>query len=516
MRLALRLKPMTSSASGHPLPRAAEAEPKERSLMTIRGPSVPTLPFLRSFIATLLGTLMLATALMTEPSHATPKATEMTLANGMKVVVVEDHRAPVVTHMVWYRVGAADEPPGVSGIAHFLEHLMFKSTDTIPNGEFSKIVSRLGGQDNAFTGQDVTAYFQRIAKDRLPTVMAMEADRMVNLRLEEKEVLTERNVILEERRSRTENNPSALLAEQMDAMLYLSHPYGLPVIGWEHEMAALSREDAMAFYKRFYAPNNAILVVTGDVFPDEVRKLAEATYGKVPANPDVKMRGRPMEPPHRAARRIELKDPRAGRPSFHRSYYAPSYVTAEPGEAEALDLLMKVVASGSTSRIYRSLVVADKLAASTGGWYSGSARDSGKISVYAVPADGVELAAVEAGIDKVLDTVRREGITAAELERAKKAYLAEYIYDSDNQASLARRYGWSLTVGRTVKDIEEWPDRIAKVTLEDVQKAAAKHLDIRRSVTGTLIPAKPDDPTAAAANPANTAPAPAARAGGRT
>jgi zinc protease len=394
--------------------------------------------------------------------------------------------------MVWYRVGAADEPRGISGIAHFLEHLMFKSTDKIPVGEFSKIISRLGGQDNAFTGHDVTAYFQRIAKDRLPTVMSMEADRMVNLRLEEKEVLTERNVILEERRSRTDNNPSAILDEQMNAVLYLSHPYGNPVIGWEHEMAKLSPENAIGFYKRFYAPNNAILVVTGDITPEELMPLAEATYGKIPANPRVTARTRPQEPPHLAARRVDLKDARAGRASLHRYYLAPSYATAEPGEAEALDLLLKVVASGSTSRVYKKLVIEDRVAASTGGWYSGAARDSGKIALYAVPVDGVGLDKVEAALDQVIADVRSNGITEAELDRAKKAYLADFIYQSDNQATLARRYGWSLTVGRTVKDIEEWPNRISKVTLADTAKAAAKYLDIRRSVTGTLEPESPD------------------------
>jgi zinc protease len=453
-------------------------------------------------------------------AHATPRATEFELKNGMKVVVVEDHRAPVVTHMVWYRVGAADEPPGESGIAHFLEHLMFKSTDKIPNGEFSKIVSRLGGQDNAFTGQDVTAYFQRIAKDRLPTVMEMEADRMINLRLQQKEVLTERDVILEERRSRTDNNPSALLDEQMNAALYLSHPYGLPVIGWEHEIAQLSREDALAFYKRFYAPNNAILVVTGDITPEELKPLAESIYGSIPPNPDVKARARPQEPPHRAARRIELKDPRAGKPSLHRSYLAPAYVGAAPEEAEALDLLLKVLASGPTSRIYKQLVIEDKVASSTGGWYSGSARDSGKISLYAVPVDGVDLEKLEGAIDEVIADVRANGITEVELERAKKSYLADYIYESDNQASLARRYGWSLTVGRTVKDIEEWPDRIAKVSLADVASVAAKYLDIRRSVTGTIIPASADATTEVAGTPPQSAPAAAparaSKTGGRS
>lgn len=445
-----------------------------------------------SQLTALVAITMLMLASHLDQALAGPRASDFTLKNGMRVVVVPDNRAPVVTHMVWYRVGAADEPQGVSGIAHFLEHLMFKSTEKIGNGEFSKIISRLGGQDNAFTGHDVTAYYQRVAKDRLKTVMEMEADRMVNLKLVEKEVLTERDVILEERRSRVENSPSSILDEQMNAALYLSHPYGQPVIGWEHEIAKLSREDAMAFYKRFYAPNNAILVVTGDVTADEVKGLAESIYGKIPQNAEVKARPRPQEPPHRAARRLELRDVRAGKPSLQRAYVAPSYLTAEAGEAEALDLLMKIAASGPTSRLYKKLVVEEKVASSAGGWYSGSARDSGKIAVYAVPAEGVALEKVEAGIDAVLADIKNTGLTAAELERAKKSYIADYIYETDNQATLARRYGWSLTVGRSIRDIEEWPERIAKVTVEDLQKVARKYLDIRSSVTGTLIPVAPE------------------------
>jgi zinc protease len=278
----------------------------------------------QSSIFLFLGLVMML-ALVDHPVFAQTdrRATQFELANGMQVVVIPDNRAPVVTHMVWYRVGAADEQPGVSGIAHFLEHLMFKSTEKIASGEFSKIVSRLGGQDNAFTSQDATAYFQRIAKDRLPQVMEMEADRMVNLRLTEREVTTERDVILEERRSRVENNPQAVLDEQMNAVLYYSHPYGVPVIGWEHEIAKLSREDALSFYKRHYAPNNAILVVSGDVTPEEVKRLAEASYGKIPTNPAIVARKRPMDPEQRASRRVELKDTRAGKASIQRYYVTP-------------------------------------------------------------------------------------------------------------------------------------------------------------------------------------------------
>lgn len=447
---------------------------------------------LRRSSTLLMALSMLAFAQQIDPVHAEPRASEFTLSNGMQVVVIPDHRAPVVTHMVWYKVGAADEPKGTSGIAHFLEHLMFKSTDKIAIGEFSKIISRLGGQDNAFTGQDVTSYHQRIAKERLGTLMEMEADRMANLRLTKDEVATERKVILEERRSRIDNNPTALLDEQMNAALYLAHPYGIPVIGWEHEMAQLSREDAMRFYKRYYAPNNAILVVAGDVTPEEVKKLAEETYGKIPANPEVDGRKRPSEPPHIAARRLELKDPRAGNASFHRYYVAPSYISAKPGEAEALDVLMKIVADGATSRLYKKLVVDDKIAATTGGDYSGWTLDNGAISIYAVAGEGVGLDKIEAAVDGVLEDVRANGVTPEELERAKRTFLADFVYESDSQESLARRYGWGLTVGRTIADIESWPAAIAKVTPEDVKKAAADFLDQRRSVTGWLVPEAPE------------------------
>jgi len=426
-------------------------------------------------------------------------ATEFKLDNGMDVVVIPDTRAPVVTHMVWYRIGAADETPGVSGIAHFLEHLMFKSTDKIPMGEFSKIVSRLGGQDNAFTGHDATAYFQRVAKERLPTVMSMEADRMVNLRLTEKEVLTERDVILEERRSRIDNNPSALLDEQMNAVLHQSHPYKIPVIGWEHEMAKLSPGDAMAFYKRNYAPNNAILIVAGDVTPDEVRKLADETYGKIPANPAVGApRVRPMDPPSRAARRVKLEDPRAGRPSITRYYEVPSYVTAKPGEAEAMEILMKIAGGGSTSRLYKRLVVEKGMAASVSADYSGSPMDYGTLSISAVSADGQSLEAIEAEIDAVITEIKDKGVSDGDLERAKNGFLADYIYESDNQMNMARRYGWNLVVGRTLEQVETWPDQIAKVTAEQVKAAANTFLDPKRSVTGTLVPTADAGATAAA------------------
>jgi zinc protease len=437
-------------------------------------------------------------ALSMPAAAASPRASEFKLTNGLSLVVVPDKRAPVVTHMIYIRAGAADEPPGVSGIAHFLEHLMFKSTEKLANGEFSAIVTRLGGQQNAFTTSDYTAYYQRVAKDHLKTMMEMEADRLVNLRLAPKEVDTERQVIIEERRMRIENTPSSILAEQMEAALYQNHPYRIPVIGWMHEMAKLSREDALTFYKRFYTPSNAIVVVTGDVDPAEVKAIAEATYGKLPGNLQVAKRVRPQEPEHRAPRRVELKDPRAGNASVRRYYLAPTLLKSDGREGEALYLLMKIAGGGGTSRLYQSLVVQEKLASSAGGWYSGLSLDSGSIGVYAVAADGIGLDEVEQSIDRVLKDLRENGVTQAELDRAKKQFLAEFVYESDSQVSLARRYGAGLALGLTVAEIDRWPEAIAQVTLDDVKRAAAEHLDMRRSVTGTLVPVNTEPSSVAA------------------
>ncbi len=445
--------------------------------------------------------MLMTSSFATAQANPANRVSEFKLANGLVVVVVPDTRAPVVTHMVYFRVGSADEPPGVSGIAHFLEHLMFKSTEKLANGEFSAVVSRLGGTHNAFTSYDYTAYFERVAKDRLKDVMAMEADRMVNLRLSDPEVATERQVIIEERRVRTENVPSSILTEQMSAALYQNHPYRIPIIGWMHEMANLSREDALTFYKRFYAPNNAIVVVTGDVNPAEVKALADATYGTLAASPGIGPRVRPQEPEQRAARRVELRDPRAGNASVRRYYLAPALTKAAPGEAEALYLLMKVAGLGGTSRIYQKLVAEEKIASSAGGWYSGLSLDSGSIGLHAVAAEGVTLEKVEQGIDRVVHDLRENGITEAELQRAKKQFLAEFVYESDSQEQLARRYGSGLALGMTIEQINGWPAAIAKVTLAQVKDAAAKYLDIRRSVTGTLIPA-PSVPETVAVPPA--------------
>ena len=430
----------------------------------------------------------LAVAVAADRTHVSQRVSEFTLDNGLRVLVIPDHRAPVVTQMVWYKVGAADEPPGSSGIAHFLEHLMFKGTEVMPSGLFSKVIAKNGGEDNAFTNHDVTAYFQRVAKDRLPKVMAMEADRMANLRLSQGDVDTERKVILEERRTRVDNDPGSILQEQMMAALYTNHPYGIPIIGWEHEMRTLDREDALSFYRRFYAPNNAILVIAGDVEPDEVRKLAEDTFGKVAPSGSINGRSRPKEPEHYAPVKVTLEDERAGRTTVQRYYLAPSYASAGPGEAEALDLLMRIAATGSISKIYRQMVIEDRQAANAGGWYSDSGLDSGRLGFYAIAAENVSADELDQSIARVIEDLRQNGVTQEELDRARASYLAEFVYASDSQSRMARQYGWRLATGMTVADVEQWPNRLMRVTVDDIRQAARKYLIDKNSVTGYLLP----------------------------
>ena len=414
--------------------------------------------------------------------------TTFKLDNGMDVVVIPDRRAPVVTHMVWYRVGAADEPPSQSGIAHFFEHLMFKGTEKLEPGEFSDIVARNGGQDNAFTSQDYTGYFQRVAKDRLALVMSMEADRMINLRLTEEEVAPERDVVLEERRSRIDNNPSSRLSEQMNAVFYLSHPYANPVIGWEHEIEALTREEAIAFYRVYYSPNNAVLIVAGDVDEAEVRELAEKYYGPIPAQPGLQPRSRPQEPPHQSARRVIMRDARVDSPRFRRMYLTPSYRTAEPGEGPALEVLAQILGGGTTSRLYSRLVVEKKVAILAGSWFSGDFLDSGSFGLYGAPAPGSDEKMLEAAIDAAINEIVANGVTDEELADAKNLLIADTIYAIDSQSKLARIFGVALTSGQSVQDVQEWPDRIEKVTREQVHTVAKKYLRIEASVTGLLLP----------------------------
>jgi zinc protease len=418
---------------------------------------------------------------------AAPDVSYFKLANGLEVVVVPDRRTPVVTHMLWYKVGSADEPPGKSGIAHFLEHLLFKGTQKNPAGRFSQTVASIGGQENAFTSSDYTGYYQRTSREHLKTLMEFEADRMTGLVLTDAVVLPELNVVLEEQNQRVANSPAARLGEQVEAALYLNHPYGKPVIGWRHEIEKLNRDDALAFYRRFYTPNNAVLIVAGDITADEVKAMAEQTYGKVAPVTEIGPRHRPQEPAQVAPRHVTLADPRVEQPSLQRSYLVPSAATAKPGESEALDVLGHILGSGTNSRLYRALVVEREIAVNAGGWYSGSALDPTRLAVYASPKPGVSLPQLEDAIDDVIADVVAKGVAADELERAKNRLIADAVYAQDNQATLARWYGVALTTGSSVERVNTWPDRIRTVSAAAVHEAAKAWLDKRRSVTGYLV-----------------------------
>ncbi len=412
-----------------------------------------------------------------------------TLKNGMQVIVLPDHRAPVVTHMVWYRVGSADEPQGKSGIAHFLEHLMFKGTKKIPPGEFSKIVARLGGNDNAFTSHDYTAYFQRVALEKLPQVMEMEADRMANLRLTDAVVMPERDVILEERSSRTDNNPAALFSEQLEAAQFLSHPYGRPVIGWRHEMAALSTQDALDHYRRHYGPDNAFLIVAGDITAAALRPLAEKYYG--PLEPrGIPARVRPQEPPQLASRHLEMSDDRVAEPSWQRSYLAPSHNRRSDGDPDALEVLAQILGGGATSRLYRALVIEKAIATSAVAAYQGTALDYGQFYIQATPRTGNTVPALEQEVENVLAHLLKDGASADEVDRAKRQMIASAVYAQDSQQTMAQIFGEMLATGRSIEDIVAWPDRIQAVTPERVNAAAIAVLRAENSVTGVLLPGK--------------------------
>jgi len=436
-------------------------------------------------------TLAVVLAVLAAPAGAkaqTFDAETFTLDNGLQVVVLPNHRVPVVTHMVWYKVGAADEPPGKSGIAHLLEHLMFKGTETIEPGDFSRIIARNGGRDNAFTSSDYTGYYQNIARDRLALVMEMEADRMANLRLAEQDVLTERDVVIEERLSRTENEPAALLSERLDQALWSVHPYKNPVIGWAHELEKLNRDDALGFYDRFYAPNNAVLVVAGDITTDELRPLAERTYGQVPAAPETPTRARVRDLPPPIDVTMTLRHPQVGQASWWRQIVAPSRHVGETDLYPALQVLSEILGGSTVSRLYDRLVVEDGVAVSAGARYRGRAVDFGTFILYGSPAEGRTPAEIGAAIDAEIDRLLADGVTAEEVAGAKRRLKASVVYARDSVFGTARIVGAALATGATLDEIQRWPEDIAAVTAEDVMAAARAVFQGASQATGILLP----------------------------
>ncbi len=427
---------------------------------------------------------------------ATPVAAEVfspsryVLDNGLELIVIEDHRRAAVAHFAYYKVGAIDEEPGKTGLAHFLEHLMFKGTNNLDPGEFSRVVARNGGRDNAFTSANYTGYFQIIAADRLSLIMQMEADRMTGLKLDDAIVLPERDVVLEERLSRVENRPSALLGEAMRANLYLAHPYRRPIIGWPTEVKRLTTEDALDFYRKWYAPNNVVVVVAGDVNPDDVLALAKQHYGAVAAR-ELPQRPPFYEPDQRAPRRVVFTDPRVRQEDWRRMYVAPAYEGAAPGPY-ALNVLAEIM-GGETGRLHNALVEKQKIALGVSFWYDGSGRDFGSAGLYGRPVPGIATADMEAAFDAEIASLLKDGVTETEVTDAKRLLAASAIFARDSLDGPARILGGAVANGQRIEDVEDWPERIAAVDKAAIDTAARALFNINWSVTGILRPAPKDE-----------------------
>ena len=423
-------------------------------------------------------------------------AESFTLDNGMEVVVIPNDRAPVVTHMVWYKFGAADEPIGKSGIAHFLEHLMFKGSAQVGGrdldpGEFSEIIRSMGGNDNAFTSQDYISYFQSVPAQHLETVMRMEAGRINDINPPADEVLSERKVILEERKQRTDNDPRGQFGEQLAAAAFVNHPYGIPVIGWKHEMDELSYEDAKAFYDRWYAPNNAILVVSGDVTPGRVFQLAIDIYGQLPRE-DVPKRERTRSPALNSHTSVTLEHPAIREPLVQTLFRVPS-ARQNKEESLALQVLEEILGGGPTSRLYKSLVVDQKIASSAGLSYSSASWDDSSLWIYATPLQGKTLSDIQTALMDELRKLIKDGMREKELGDAKSRMSDEAVYARDSLTGPAMVIGYGLATGQSLDDIEYWPYDISEVTADQIKAVAEKYLNPdapgeHPPVSGYLLP----------------------------
>lgn len=412
---------------------------------------------------------------------------ETTLDNGFKVIVKEDKRAPTAVHMVWYRVGSMDEVDGTSGVAHVLEHMMFKGTPSVGPGEFNKRVAAAGGRDNAFTSRDYTAYFQQIPKEKLHEMMALEADRMRHLTVDPKEFEQEIKVVMEERRMRTDDNPQSKLFEQMNAVAYQAHPYRRPIIGWMNDLENMSAADAKAWYDTWYAPNNAYMVVSGDVDHQAVFALAREHYGAIAARP-LPARKPQIEPRQEGQRRLTVKAP-AELPVLIMGYKAP--ILRDPAndrEPYALSILAGILDGHDAARFNRKLVREDKLAISAGVSYDNTARGPGMIYLYGSPSEGRTVEELEAGLRAEIARIQQEGVSEAELKRTKAQLLASQVYKLDSVFGQAMEIGRLESVSLSWRDVETMIDRLQQVSAEEVQAVARKYFDDDALTVGVLDP----------------------------
>ncbi len=409
------------------------------------------------------------------------------LDNGMKILVLENHRAPVLVSQIWYKVGASYEHSGISGVSHVLEHMMFKGTKKHPAGEFSEIVAANGGKENAFTSKDYTAYFQRIASDRLPLLMELEADRMRNLLLDENEFNKERAVVQEERRMRTEDKPTAQTYEHFNAVAFTNNPYRTPTIGWMQDLESMTVEDLADWYRRWYAPNNATLVVVGDVYADEVFALAEKYYGGIEPSPIRPLKPR-RETEQLGLRRLQIELP-AKLPYVMMGYKVPSLKTADSEEdAYALEVLAGLLDGGSSSRLTRDLVRGAQIATSASAGYSLYARHETLLSLSALPAEGVRTAKLEQALRAQVDKLKTELADQAELDRVIAQVVAGKVYEQDSMFYQGMIIGILETVGLGWQRKDEYIDRVRAVTPQKIREVANKYLIDKSLTIAELVP----------------------------
>jgi zinc protease len=436
--------------------------------------------------------LLVALTALCAPAAVRADLHERTLANGLRVIVKEDHRAPTVAHLVWYRVGAMDEASGTTGVAHVLEHMMFKGTKAVPAGEFSRRVAASGGRENAFTGHDYTVYFQQVERSRLALMMQLEADRMANLAVDPAALASEIRVVQEERRLGTEDRPRDLVYENLMAVAFKVHPYRRPIIGWMTDLEGLTPEDVRAWYARWYAPNNAFVVVVGDVAAEAVFELAAAHYGAIPARP-LPVRKPRYEPPQEGSRRLVVKAP-AELPYLLVAYKAPALRdVAQDREPYALAVLAAVLDGHESARLKARLVRARRIAHEAGASYEMIARGPGAFMLDGVPAQGHSAAELEAALRGELAAVAADGVTAAELARAKAQFVAARIYKRDSIFAQALEVGFLESAGLSYRDADRILERIRAVTADEVRAAARKVFVDDHSTIATLDP-QPVDP----------------------
>ncbi|WP_293778179.1 pitrilysin family protein [uncultured Oxalicibacterium sp.] len=457
-------------------------------------------------IKALLAAVLPAAVLLLAPTFALAVPTEeFTLQNGMKIIVNEDHRAPTVAHMVWYRVGSIDERNGTTGVAHALEHMMFKGTKTLKPGEFSRRVAQMGGRENAFTSKDYTAYFQQIEKSHLEAVMALEADRMANLQFDKDEFAREIRVIMEERRLRTDDQPAALLYEALTATAYAAHPYRNPIIGWMDDLEHLTVDDVKAWHEQWYAPNNATMVVSGDVDPKQVHRLAEKYFGKL--KPKTLVRTRPQnEPEQKGIKRVTVKAP-AENPYVILAFKVPALRDAAKDEEPlALDVLAAVLDGYDNARLTARLVRTERVANEVGASYSGVARGPVQFILDGTPAAGTTTEQLEGYLRAEVARIAKEGVSEDELKRVKTQLIASQIYKRDSVFGQAMEIGAMEMSGHSWRDIDRLIERLRQVTPQHVQAVAQKYFGDDALTVGTLVPLPMTDKQPAAPASALTGP----------